>query len=114
MSTIIRPHFKTIPLHEGLAWGVEPNFVYEEKMDGVWSPQTFDLLITAKHDTKSIIQLSTLQGENRGWCACRAAFDRLKTGDIVEIEAFALTTKGLLREPRFIRPRGDKMNGAPN
>jgi ATP dependent DNA ligase-like protein len=46
--------------------------------------------------------------EDRGWCCARAMFDQIKIGDIVEIKAFGLTSRGKLREPRFLRLRPDK------
>ncbi len=202
---IKRPSFIEIPLAEGLAWGDEPTFIFEEKMDGIWSVQkhggailcgekmrngdfyafdlvaldgqdlrgenlrqrltllddyarrqstpilrpargnggaflhqvlarggegvvakrldsrfgdywhkckkveTFDLVITEKHPVKATIRLSTLDtAEDVGWCPCRAAYDRLTVGDIVEIAAFSRTANGKLREPRFLRRRTDK------
>ncbi len=69
---------------------------------------TFDLLVTEKHAHKSSIHLGSIAGEDFGWCPCRAAFDKISVGDIVEIEAFGRHSSGKLREPRFIRLRPDK------
>ncbi len=72
--------------------------------------ETFDLIVAEKDASgKASIRLASAQGENFGWCPTRAAFDSLRIGDIVEIEAYGRTAKGLLREPRFIRVRKDKM-----
>lgn len=70
---------------------------------------TFDLLVTEKN-TKgpASIRLSELNGEDRGWCPCRAAYDSVQVGDIAEIAAYGLTANGKLREPRFIKLRPDK------
>jgi ATP-dependent DNA ligase len=69
--------------------------------------QTFDLVVTDK--AAPSIRLATVQGEDRGWCCARAAFEQITIGDIVEVAAYALTGKGKLREPRFVRIRKDKM-----
>lgn len=69
---------------------------------------TFDLLVTEKHEHKSSIHLGSIAGEDFGWCPCRAAFDQINVGDIVEVEAFGRHSSGKLREPRFIRLRHDK------
>ncbi len=68
--------------------------------------ETFDLLVTDK--VCPSIRLATIEGEDRGWCCARAAFDDVRIGQIVEVAAFSLTSKGKLREPRFIRIRHDK------
>jgi ATP-dependent DNA ligase len=70
---------------------------------------TFDLLVTEKAmDGRSSIRVGELNGEDRGWCPCKATFDQVKVGDIVEIAAYSLTAKGKLREPRFVKIRYDK------
>ena len=68
---------------------------------------TLDLVVTDK--VRGSIKLATIEGEDRGWCHARAAFDQIKIGDIVEIGGHSLTAKGRLREPRFVRIRRDKM-----
>ena len=68
--------------------------------------QTFDLVVVEK--VWPSIRLATAQGEDRGWCAARAAYADIKPGDIVEIAAYAVTANGKLREPRFVRIRPDK------
>ena len=68
--------------------------------------ETFDLLVTDK--SLPSIRLSTIEGEGRGWCCARAAFDDIRIGQIVEVSAFCITAKGKLREPRFVRIRHDK------
>lgn len=68
--------------------------------------ETFDLLMTEKYFPS--IRLRSLDGEDRGFCCARAAYDSIKPGDIVEVAAYGLTKKGKLREPRFIRIRHDK------
>lgn len=54
------------------------------------------------------IRLRSLDGEERGMCCARAAYDSIKPGDIVEIAAYSITAKGKFREPRFVRIRPDK------
>lgn len=70
--------------------------------------ETHDLIITEKHAYKSSIHLGSAAGEDFGWCPCKAAFDSVRVGDVVEIEAFGRYASGKLREPRFIRLRPDK------
>jgi len=69
--------------------------------------ETFDLIVTEKFMPS--IRLQTLDGEDRGFCCARAAYDAIKPGMIVEIAAYGLTAKGKLREPRFVRIRHDKV-----
>lgn len=69
--------------------------------------ESFDLVVTDKACPS--IRLATTEGEDRGWCAARGEFDRIKIGQIVEIAAFSLTAAGKLREPSFLRIRHDKM-----
>lgn len=70
---------------------------------------TLDLIVTEKAlDGRSSIRLSELNGEDRGWCPCRAEYDNICVGEIVEVAAYGLTSKGKLREPRFVKRRPDK------
>jgi len=72
--------------------------------------ETLDLIVAEKAGGKSSIRLKTIDGQNRGWCSCRAAYDSIKVGDIVEIAVFGIHEQsGLMREPRFIKIRHDKM-----
>lgn len=73
--------------------------------------ETFDLIVVEKAAGKSSIRLGSADGEDFGWCPCRAAYDSLRVGDIVEIAAYGRHASGKLREPRFVRVRGDKMRG---
>jgi hypothetical protein len=70
--------------------------------------ETFDLVVTEKATDRHAIRLATLDGEPRGWCPCFRDYNRVNVGDIVEIATYGLTTRGMLREPRFLRPRPDK------
>ena len=67
--------------------------------------ETHDCIVVAKFMPS--IRLYSLDGEDRGFCCARAAYDSIKPGDIVEIAAYGLTAKGKLREPRFVRIRHD-------
>jgi ATP-dependent DNA ligase len=69
--------------------------------------ETFDCIVTEKYMPS--IRLRSLDGEDRGFCCARAAYDSIKPGDIVEVAAYGITAKGKLREPRFVRIRHDKM-----
>jgi hypothetical protein len=72
--------------------------------------ETLDLVVAEKAGGKSSIRLKTIDGQNRGWCSCRAAYDSIKVGDIVEIAVFGIHGQsGLMREPRFVKIRHDKM-----
>ena len=71
--------------------------------------ETLDLVVAEKAGAKSSIRLKTITGENRGWCSCRAAYDSINVGDIVEVSVFGLHESGLMREPRFVKIRHDKM-----
>lgn len=73
--------------------------------------ETWDLIIVEKAAGKSSVRLSNAQGEDFGWCPCRAAYDALHVGDVVEIAAYGRHASGKLREPRFVRVRVDKMKG---
>lgn len=63
--------------------------------------ETFDLLVTEK--ITPCIRLSTLAGEDRGWCPAAGWFNVIKPGMIVEIAAYCVTAKGKLREPRLCK-----------
>lgn len=70
---------------------------------------TLDLVVTEKADDgRSSIRLGELNGEDRGWCPCKSEFENVRVGQIVEVSAYSMTSKGKLREPRFIRVRHDK------
>ncbi len=71
--------------------------------------ETLDLLVSDKHASKSSIHLADAQGQDFGWCPCRAEFDNIRVGDWVEIAAFGRQSSGKLREPRFVRVRHDKI-----
>lgn len=73
--------------------------------------ETWDLIVMEKAAGKASIHLKSAEGEDFGWCPCRAGYDSLKIGDVVEIAAYGRHASGKLREPRFIRLRGDKMRG---
>ncbi len=71
--------------------------------------ETFDCQVIERHERKRSIHLS-LNGIECGWCALQGInFERVKVGDVVEINAFSLTANGKLREPRFVRLRPDKI-----
>lgn len=66
--------------------------------------ETHDLMVTAKHDSKSSVELGSF-----GWCTLSyRQFSEIEIGDIIEVECFAITAAGKLREPRFVRHRRDK------
>ena len=69
---------------------------------------THDCIVTDRNERTGSIRLA-LAGEDFGWCPCRAQFDRVAVGDIVEIEAYGRHASGKLREARFKRIRTDKM-----
>ena len=71
--------------------------------------ETFDLIVTEKTIGTMSIRVATLQGEDRGKCACFSEYDNVRVGDIVEISAYSITKNGKLREPRFVKIRHDKM-----
>lgn len=48
-----------------------------------------------------------------GWCPCRAAFDRIRLGDVVEVAAFGRHASGKFREARLLKIRTDKMEVKP-
>jgi ATP-dependent DNA ligase len=70
--------------------------------------ETFDLIVTEKDGGRQTIRVGTLQGEDRGWCPCSGQYASVKVGDVVEVAATAITSRGKLREPRFVRMRPDK------
>lgn len=75
--------------------------------------ETFDYTVAEKHPHKASIRLvehapGAVVPLDRGWCPCRAAFDTVTVGDVVEVAFFALTDAGKMREPRFVRVRKDK------
>lgn len=72
--------------------------------------ETHDCIVTEKHQSKLSIHIS--EGRiDRGWCAVLASdsFSKIRVGDIVEIECYGVTAKDKFREPRFVRPRADKI-----
>ncbi len=70
--------------------------------------ETLDLIVTEKHQVRASIRLGTVEGEDRGWCPCGTNWFCVTVGDFVEVSAYAVTAKGKLREPVFIRTRHDK------
>lgn len=70
--------------------------------------ETFDAVVVELNHTRGSIRLA-LAGEDCGWVPCHAAFDRIRLGDVVEIEAYGRHASGKLREARFKRIRHDKM-----
>lgn len=80
--------------------------------------ETFDLVVVAKHESKSSVRLAWLaEGEDggwrmedgAGWCPVRGSnFLRVNVGDVIEVAAFGRTASGKLREPRFVKLRPDK------
>jgi ATP-dependent DNA ligase len=69
---------------------------------------THDCIVTDRNVCTGSIRLS-LEGEDCGWCPCRAQFDRVEIGSIVEVEAYGRHVSGKFREVRFKRIRHDKM-----
>lgn len=67
--------------------------------------ETHDLVVTAKHVSKSSIELGAA-----GWCGVGSlpTFGRIQIGDVVEVACYSRTASGKLREPRFVRLRPDK------
>ena len=90
--------------------------VVAKHLDGTWYDtwvkckrvETFDLLVVEKDLFRGSIRLASVEGEDRGWCPAKAAFDSIKLFDVVEVSAYCLTAKGKLREPRFVRVRQDR------
>lgn len=74
--------------------------------------ETFDCTVTERNIARGSIRLA-LHGEDCGWCPARAAFDKIRVGDIVEIVAFSRHASGKFREARFRRIRTDKMEAQP-
>jgi ATP-dependent DNA ligase len=70
--------------------------------------ETFDCTVAEQNVSRGSIRLA-LAGEDCGWMPCRAAFDRIRLGDVVEVAAFGRHASGKLREARFKRIRRDKM-----
>jgi ATP-dependent DNA ligase len=70
--------------------------------------QSFDARVTELNHARGSIRLA-LSGEDCGWCPCRAQFDRVEIGSIVEIEAYGRHVSGKFREVRFKRIRHDKV-----
>jgi len=78
---------------------------------GLWKvkrAESFDLVCAERNESRGSIRLSGPGGEDFGWCPCRAQFDRVRLGDVVEIEAYGRHASGKLREARFKRIRRDK------
>ena len=71
--------------------------------------ESFDLICAERNEWRGSIRLAGPGGEDYGWCPCRAQFDRVRLGDVVEIEAYGRHASGKLREARFKRIRRDKM-----
>lgn len=79
---------------------------------------TFDLVVVDKDYARGTIYLADpITSESRGGCPCKAHFEAVQIGMIVEVAAFGLQRSGKLREPRicedemgFIKIRWDKMN----
>ena len=71
--------------------------------------ETFDCVVTEKHHQKKSLHLS-LNGEDVGWCACRARGElrKISVGSVVEVSCMKRFSSGRFREPVFIRPRPDK------
>jgi bifunctional non-homologous end joining protein LigD len=69
--------------------------------------ETFDALVAELDHARGSIRL-TLAGGDCGWLPCRAAFDRIRLGDVVEVAAVGRHASGKLREARFIKVRTDK------
>jgi hypothetical protein len=76
--------------------------------------ETHDCTVTEKHPSKLSIHISE-NGIDRGWCAVLGGdsfggyvMDKIRVGDMVEIECYGVTAKDKFREPRFVRPRADK------
>jgi ATP-dependent DNA ligase len=70
--------------------------------------ETFDATVVELNHARGSIRLA-LAGEDCGWLPCRASFDRIRLGDIVEVAVFGRHASGKFREARFIRIRNDKM-----
>jgi hypothetical protein len=70
--------------------------------------ETFDLVVVEKATDRRSIRLALPEGEPRGWCPCFAEYFNVRVGDVVEVAAYGLTARGMLREPRFVRTRPDK------
>ncbi len=69
--------------------------------------ETHDCIVTEIHPVKRSIRLLE-NGIDRGWCS--VAGRQINIGDVVEIICYGVTANGKCREPRFSRPRPDKMN----
>jgi ATP-dependent DNA ligase len=83
---------------------------------GLWKvkrTESFDLVCAERNERRGSIRLAGPGGEDYGWCPCRAAFDRIRLGDVVEIEAYGRHASGKLREARFKRIRADIMEAKP-
>jgi ATP-dependent DNA ligase len=84
--------------------------------------ETHDCVVMEIHPVKQSIRLGQLDGGQMtdcGWCAVLGGaglaweksrrVDRLKPGQVVEIECLARHPSGKFREPRFLRGRPDKI-----
>lgn len=71
--------------------------------------ETYDCTVTELNVACGSIRLA-LDGQDGGWCPCRAAFDQIRIGDVVEVKAFARHNSGKFKSSKFIRIRTDKDN----
>ena len=69
--------------------------------------ETHDCLVTEIHPFKRSVRMSQ-NGIDRGWCS--VAGRQINIGDVVEVSCYGVTANDKFREPRFSRPRPDKMN----
>lgn len=97
-----RPPYHSLTVADALRAGLNRAFIKIKRSE------TFDCTVIAKHESKQSIALS-LNGEPCGWCPCFTGFNRVKIGDVVEIEAMRRNPSGRFREPRIIRSRKDKV-----
>jgi ATP-dependent DNA ligase len=69
---------------------------------------TFDCTVAELNPWTGSVRV-TLDGEDCGWVPCRARFDWIRLGDVVEVAAYGRHASGKFREARFVRVRTDKM-----
>jgi len=69
--------------------------------------ETFDCVAAERDMARGSIRLA-LAGEDCGWLPCRAAFDGIRLGDVLEISALGRHASGKFREARLVRVRTDK------
>jgi ATP-dependent DNA ligase len=70
--------------------------------------ETFDCTVAEQDAARGSIRLA-LADEDCGWMPCRAAFDRIRLGDVVEVAAAGRHVSGKFREARFVKIRTDKL-----